>query len=125
MNYGPDRFIDDLQSLGFKVERVSLNDGSIFAVLPTFFIEAGKFEARIIELGLQATADFPRSVASAIHVKANPQLYETTDTVPDVRNITASALGSEWRYWSRNFKWTQERSARRLISQINEIFLHA
>jgi hypothetical protein len=52
-------------------------------------------------------------------------LYEYEDTAPNVRNITRSVLGPEWRYWSHNFGWQGERSARRLISQINGIFLNA
>jgi hypothetical protein len=54
-----------------------------------------------------------------------PQLFDTTDTLPDVRNITTSALGSEWRYWSHNFGWSQERSARRLMSQVNRVLANA
>lgn len=125
MSYGPDRFIADLESLGYAAEKLVLTDGTVFAVVPGYEIQAGKFVGRIIGLGLQATADFPRSVHSAIHVRAEPQLYETTDTVPNVRNVTASALGTEWRYWSKNFGWNGEKSARRLMSQVNSIFENA
>jgi hypothetical protein len=55
-------------------------------------------------------------------VRAEPQLYELTDSIPNVRNIQPSALGGEWRYWSKNFGWTDERSARRLMSQVNTVF---
>jgi hypothetical protein len=125
MKYGAERLIEDLEAMGFKVESVTIDPGGIFAVLRDYLIEAGKFEGRVIDLGLQCTQDFPRSVASAIHVKATPQLFETTDTIPNIRNIAASQLGLEWRYWSKNFNWTSERTARRLISQINRIFLDA
>jgi hypothetical protein len=124
MSFGPDRFIEDLQALGLKVEKVEVQPGVIFAVTPEFLIEAGKFEGRVIGLGLQCTADFPRSVHSSIHVKATPQLYDTQN-IPNVRNIQASLLGPEWRYWSKNFNWTNERNARQLISKINRIFLDA
>jgi len=122
MSYGPDRLISDLQELGFKVEKIKANDGTIFAVLPSFEVPAGRFVGRIVDLGLPGTADFPRSVASAIHIKATPQLYENHDSIPNVRNIQNSALGEGWKYWSKNFGWTTERSVRRLISQINKIF---
>ena len=125
MKYGADRLVEDLVALGFKVESVTVDPGGTVAVLRDYLIEAGKFQGRVIDLGLLCTPDFPRSVASAIHVKAIPQLFETTDTIPNVRNITASQLGPEWRYWSKNFNWTNERTARRLISQINRIFLDA
>lgn len=125
MSYGPDRFIADLESLGHAAQKVVLKDRTAFAVIPDYEIQAGKFLGRVIGLGLQATADFPRSVHSAIHVRAEPQLYETTDTVPNVRNVTPSALGKEWRYWSKNFGWNGEKSVRRLMSQINSIFENA
>lgn len=48
-----------------------------------------------------------------------------SDSVSNVRNVIASSLGAEWRYWSKNFEWTCEKSTRRLLSQVNEIFLHA
>lgn len=124
MIFGPDRLIGDLQALGFNVQKVEVSPGITFAVLPEFMIETGRFQGRVIDLGLQCTADFPRSVHSAIHVKANPQLYETQN-IPNVRNIIASKLGAEWRYWSKNFNWKGERCARRLLSQINKIFLDA
>jgi len=123
MTFGPDRFIADLEALGYTVERVQAEGGEIFAVLRDHEIVPGIFSGRIIDLGLQCTADFPRSVHSAIHVRAVPQLYETAH-IPNVRNVTASVLGDEWRYWSHNFGWSanDERSARTLMSQINSIF---
>ncbi len=125
MSYGPDRLYQDLQTLGFKVEKVTPAAGGTFAVLPDYLVEVGKFAGRIIDLGIPATADFPRSVAAAIHVRGAPQLFDYADCVPNVRNIQPSPLGEDWRYWSKNFNWTSERSARRLVSQINSIFLHA
>jgi hypothetical protein len=123
MNFGPERFIADLEALGHRVELVKAKGGEIFAVLHKYEIVAGIFSGRVIDLGLQCTADFPRSVHSAIHIRAVPQLYETGH-IQNVRNVTASVLGEEWRYWSHNFGWsaTCERSARTLMSQINGIF---
>lgn len=122
--FGPDRFIEELEALGLKPEKVTVNPGGTFAVLPGFCIEAGKFGGRVIDLGLLCTPDYPRSVHSSIHVKADPQLYETGN-IAGVRNVQASPLGAGWRYWSKNFNWTTERNARRLLSQINKIFLDA
>ena len=123
--YGPTRLLDDLRALGFEPQDVSLPSGERFAVIPQFTVVGGRFAGRVIDLGLQATADFPKTVSSAIHVRATPHLYETSDSVQNVRNIQPSALGPEWRYWSHNFGWQGERSARRLLSQINGIFLYA
>ena len=123
--YGALRFIEELRALGFDVREVTASGGEKFAVVEQFTIPVGRFAGRVIELGLQATPDFPRTVASAIHVSANPKLYATGDSVPNVRNIQPSVLGDEWQYWSHNFGWQGERSARHLLSQINGIFLNA
>lgn len=125
MTYGPERLLAELRELGYQADAVCATNGTPFVVLRQFVVPCGKFVGRVIDLGLQATADFPRTVASAIHVFAAPQLYDFGDTVPGVRNITASVLGPEWRYWSHNFGWRGERSARRLMSQINTVLENA
>jgi len=123
--YGLPRLIEELSALGYQVQEVTASGGEKFAVISPFVVPGGRFAGRTIDLGLQGTADFPRTVASAIHVCAAPQLYDTGDSLPNVRNIQPSVLGAEWRYWSHNFGWQGERSARRLLSQINGIFLNA
>ena len=123
--YGPARLISDLRDLGNEVQEVTASNGEKFAVISPFAVPGGRFAGRLIDLGIQPTPDFPRTVASAIHVRATPQLYDFDDSVPNVRNVTQSALGPDWRYWSHNFGWQGERSARRLMSQINGIFLNA
>ena len=125
MMYGINRLVADLRALGFDASPIVAPDGTPFAVITQFVIRCGRFIDREIDLGLQATPDFPRTVASAIHVRAVPQLFVESDSVPNVRNITTSVLGPEWRYWSHNFGWNQERSARRLMSQVNRIFANA
>lgn len=119
--YGPDRLLGDLRDLGYGVDEMVAPDGTRFAVVREFVVPTGRFVGRVIDVAVQATPDFPRSVASAIHISAAPQLFECSDTQPNVRNITSSALGVEWRYWSHNFGWQGEKTARRLISQINGI----
>ena len=123
--YGIERLMADLRDLGYEVQEVMAPNGQKFVVVPSFPVPGGRFADRVIDLGLQGTPDFPRTVSSAIHVRANPQLYDCRDTVPNVRNITQSVLGPDWRYWSHNFGWQGERSARRLMSQVNGIFLNA
>lgn len=123
--YGPARFLAELVELGYKPEEMKAPDGTTFLVMREFVVPCGRFADRTIDLGLQATPDFPRTVASAIHVRATPQLLEYADTQQNVRNITVSALGAEWRYWSYNFGWQEERGARRLMSQVNRIFANA
>lgn len=123
--YGPQRLLQELTELGHPVveERVA---GNIFLIIPQYEIELGRFLGRVIDLGIQATGDYPRTVASSIHVRATPQLFEKTDSAPKVRNIIDSPLGSDWRYWSLNFGWTSAGgSARRLLNQIKGVFRDA
>jgi hypothetical protein len=122
--FGPERLHKELCDLGYPAERVTADNGTAFVVISGFEVPLGRFAGRVIDLGLIATPDFPRSVAPSLHVRAVPQLFEI-ENIPDVRNITASALGPEWRYWSKNFRWTGERSAARLMHQVNGIFENA
>ena len=123
--YGAERLVSDLLELGFNAEIVDDKEGNKYAVIHKYGVELGRFAGRIVDLGIMATPDYPRSVASAIHVKSEPQLFEKSDSLANVRNIIDSNLGTEWRYWSHNFNWITERNTRRLISQINTIFNNA
>ena len=123
--FGPTRLIDELIKLGYEPKLVTAADNQQYVVLENFQVMLGRFVGRVIDLGILATQDYPTSVASAIHVKSNPQLFEKSDSVPNVRNITDSNLGSDWRYWSINFNWNNGFSARRLVSQINSVFQNA
>jgi hypothetical protein len=125
MDYGIDQFIKDFEALGYRPMVQKGNDNQIYAIFNGFEVPLGKFAGRIIDLGILVLSDYPRIVHSSIHVKANPQLYEKKDTVPGVRNIIDSGLGSDWRYWSYAFKATAEDTALNLMSQINGIFKRA
>ena len=123
--FGPDRLIEELATLGYQPKLIVASDNNKYAILREYVIPLGKFAGRIIDLGMLATSDFPISVTSALHVRAKPQLYEKSDTVPNVRNILDSVLGMEWRYWSINFNWEKGYSTRRLMSKINTVFQNA
>lgn len=123
--FGPDRFKEELVTLGYQPEIITASDNNKYAILREYVILLGKFSGRRIDLGILATSDFPISVTSALHVRANPQLYELSDTVPNVRNILNSVLGIEWRYWSINFNWGKGCTTRRLMSKINTVFQNA
>jgi hypothetical protein len=125
MKFGGDRLKDDLDLLGHRAERVEDSQGNQFVVIAGYVVELGRFAGRTIDLAIPAPANYPQGVASAIHVKSAPHLLDLSDSVANVRNIVASSIGSEWRYWSKNFEWVGEKTTRRLLSQINEIFLHA
>ena len=122
MIFGPDRLRADLAAIGFHAERVSAQDGTPFVVIGGFEVPCGRFVGCVIDLGLQATADYPLTIASAIHVRSDPHLLDTSDTVPGRRNIIESALGPEWRYWSHNLGWSEPKTGRRLISKVNKVF---
>jgi hypothetical protein len=127
VTYGPERLHQELCDLGYLAERVTADGGAEFVVIPGFEVPLGRFAGRTIDLGIVATADFPRSVAPSIHVRATPQLLELGN-VPHVRNVTKSVLGPEWCYWSKNFPWRgerAERSAARLMHLINGVFDNA
>lgn len=125
MKFGVERMVSDFRDLGHDAEAVVDQNQQPFAVIRNFTVELGRFANRVIDVGIPAPPDFPRAVGSSIHVRANPQLLEPSDNVPGVRNILQSPLGPEWRYWSKNFGWSGERSTRTLISQINQIFQDA
>ncbi len=124
--YGPNQLIFELEQLGYEVTLVNDPNNQPYVVIKDYLIELGKFAGRIIDLGIPATPNYPQSVGSSIHIKAQPQLYEKHDSKPNVRNIINSSLGSEWRYWSKNFNWNQQKqSARRLMAQIAGVFKNA
>jgi hypothetical protein len=82
-----------------------------------FTIPAGKFEGRVIDLAVPAPADYGRIVGSSMHIRSNPILVDYQN-VPNVRNVIASNLGSEWRYWSFAFKFLSANPTEYLMSQI-------
>ena len=120
--FGPERLLQELLEIGYAAEPRRAGDLE-FVVITNYLIQMGRFQDRVIDLGLPGTPDFPRSVGSSIHVRATPQLIETQN-VPNVMNIIASPLGADWRYWSHNFNWEgeRERSGARLLAQVNTIF---
>ena len=120
--YGIERLVADLIALGYQnVESVKGSDESPFAVIRRYVVPLGSFKGKTIDLGLPAPTNFPQGVGASIHVRAEPQLLpDGGDGV--TRNVVASALGPQWRYWSHNFGWTGERSTRELMTQVNRIF---
>jgi len=123
--YGPTRLLNDLSELGYQIQSVTVGK-TTYIIIPGFEIIFGKFKGRVIDLGIPSTPDFPRTPPSSIHVRATPQLFEKSDSIPNVRNITDSQLGPEWRYWSHNLQWNNhEKSTRRLMNQIKGIFANA
>lgn len=125
-SYGPNQLVHELQEIGFEPELVNGDDNNRYAVIRNYTVDMGRFAGRVIDLGFLATPNYPQSIGSAIHVRALPQLFEKTDSIPNVRNIIDSGLGCEWLYWSKNFNWHQQKqNARRLMAQIAAVFKDA
>lgn len=123
--YGPDQLIYELKELGYEPELVD-SQNHLYVVIRNYVVQLGKFAGSIIDLGIPATPNFPQSVGSSIHIRSMPQLYEKEDSIANIRNIIDSDLGNEWRYWSRNFNWNQQKqTARRLMAQIAGVFKDA
>jgi|GEM_PF-972536 len=120
--YGIERFLQDLTELGYTHEKMVGSDNLNYAVIRNFEVPVGRFQGRIIDLGIPIPNDYPRLVGTSIHIKSSPQLLEYTDTVPNVRNIIISQLGQEWRYWSFRLEAFPENTAQNLIFQIHGIF---
>ena len=94
MLYGGPRLLADLTALGHEAELVTASNWQPFVVIPSYAIELGRFAGRRIGLGLMATPDFPRTVAASIQVRSQPHLFDLKDSVPNVRNIQPSPLGT-------------------------------
>lgn len=120
--YGIDRFLEDLVNLGHSCIKGIGTDGIQFAIIQDFEIQTGKFQGRIIDLGIPIPNDYPRLIGSSIHVKASPQLLDYTDTIPNVRNIIGSSLGADWRYWSFRLSIHPENTTSNILYQIHGIF---
>ncbi len=120
--YGIDRFLQDLSEIGYSFEKLVGADNVNYAIIQNFEVPVGRFQGRIIDLGIPIPNDYPRLVGSSIQIKATPQLLEYTDTIPNVRNVIVSQLGLEWRYWSFRLEAFPENTTQNLILQINGIF---
>jgi len=115
------KFLDDLAALGYGTELKQVDQNQFFALIPGYVVQHGRFQGRIIDLGLPALTDYPRLVGPSIHIKADPQLLDYQN-IPGKLNVINSALGSEWRYWSFRFLAYPQETARQLMNQINTVF---
>jgi hypothetical protein len=123
MLFGVNRLMEDLRSLGYlDVQHIQDPNGMFYALLPDFEIRVGRFVGQPVHLAIPAPPDYGRVVGSAIHLKSEPHLLEKSDSIPGVRNITDSALGLPWRYWSHRFQFYAEQTTKHLLLQINGVF---
>ncbi|GGB79794.1 MULTISPECIES: E2/UBC family protein [Deinococcus] len=90
-----------LKAQGFTTEAVMTAGGQSFVLLRGFPVTSGRFEGRVIDLGLEVQ---PNALpGSALHVHADPPLLRP-GSHPQGYNImeNQSALGPTWQYWSFN-----------------------
>lgn len=120
--YGIDRFLQDLSELEYAPEKVVTANNANYAVIRDFEVPVGRFQGRIIDLGIPVPNDYPRLVGTSLQIKSNPHLLEYSDSIPNVRNVIESPLGQEWRYWSFRFEACSENTIQNLIYQIHGIF---
>jgi len=120
--YGIDRFLQDLSELEYAPEKVVAANKTNYAVIRDFEVPVGRFQGRIIDLGIPVPNDYPRLVGSSLQIKSTPHLLEYSDSLPNVRNVIESPLGQEWRYWSFRFEASPENTIQNLIYQIHGIF---
>ena len=124
--FGINKLIDDLRALEYlDVEHIQDSSRNSFAKIPAFEVSVGRFAGKIVELAIPAPVDYGRTVGAAIHLRSNPHLLDKSDSVPDVKNITDSTLGVDWRYWSHRFEFYPEETTKYLMLQINGVFKHA
>lgn len=119
--YGIDRFLQDLSELGYVPEKV-VTANTNFAVIRDFEVPVGRFQGRIIDLGIPVPNDYPRLLGCSLQIKSTPHLLEYSDSISNIRNIIVSPLGQEWRYWSFRFEASPENTMQNLIYQIHGIF---
>jgi hypothetical protein len=123
---GIDRLVEDLRELGYTTVDVIRATTFPYAVITGFTIPAGTFAGQVIDLAIPATADYPRSLPSSMHIRATPHLVPFGSIMlggVSKRNVIASAdLGDAWQYWSYQFKARPSNPTAELMSQINECF---
>lgn len=117
MNFGINRLLADLNLLGYNPEAIKDSSGLAYALIPSFVIPAGRFEGRVIDLAIPALEDFGRLVGSSMHIRSEPVLMDYQN-VPNIRNVIASNLGPDWRYWSFAFKFSPGDPTQYLLTQI-------
>ncbi len=124
--FGIEKLIYDLTELGFSnVQHIRDLQSNSFALVEKFEVPIGRFAGRIVDLAIPAPNDYGRVVGSAIHLRSTPHLLEKRDSIPNVKNITDSSLGADWRYWSHRFEFNTNEPTKHLMLQINGVLRHA
>ena len=87
-------FENFLKKKNWSFETATLN-GLVVYKISNYIILHGKYQGKIVEIGVALPNDFPSSAPYGVHIKAN---HGITDNIP---NKNPSGLGSDWEFWSR------------------------
>ena len=88
-----------LRGLGLTVEGTRDSSGHPYIVVRGFPIPSGRLAGTVCDVALARCQTIPYLVPPAIHTK--PALVPMDMAGP--LKTQASALGSDWQYWSRRF----------------------
>jgi len=121
-SYGKERMINDLVSLGYRVVEHLPANNQDYVVIRDYEIEFGRFRGKVIDLGLLAPVDYPRTIGSCLQVKSTPHLLLKEDNAPGKINVLDSPLGAAWKYWSFRLKIYPDDPTKNIMAQINGIF---
>lgn len=112
-------FIDQLQGLGFRVERLA-DDRIAFPYAP----KVGRFLGQPITLGFVVNNDFPANAPGGLHVKPRLLPLKPEGEHPNGGIHESSQFGADWEYWSRPFPdWnTSPKTAEAFMQHIERLF---
>lgn len=111
-----DELIKAFQAQGYEV---ALSHRTVnILIIRGFRIQAGRDAGKIVDVGFPI-GDYPNTPPSAVYF--TPALDP-----PKQGGVQATCpLGPEWTYWSRRVNnWTDDRSAKHLITWLNSVFYY-
>ena len=95
--------VADLEAQCYAAEAASAG-GQPFVLLKGFTVQSGRFEGRVVNIGLEVQPSYPQHLAAALHVRAEPKLLSPGPHSSGYNVLEGnSPLGSAWQYWSFNF----------------------
>jgi hypothetical protein len=106
--------VDALRAIGFNA-RVESRVGGV--AIDGYPVCIGRHAGDKVDVAL--AIDYPFTPPVGLHFRAS---YGTLGQ----NNVSQSALGADWQYWSRRYvEWRSDRSPRSVVAYINRILLDA
>ena len=106
-------FKEFLEKRDIKFEEKEVQDKTVFLV--EYSIPFGKYNGKIVSIGIPIPKDFPNSAPYGLHIKKNHNFEEP------IPKQNPSSLGEDWEFWSRGIKWDnpQQRTSQYYFDHIN------